>query len=296
MAYPALPDRRMAYDNDGTIIYYGRNTEGAAFMLTSGQMVELNDHDQTLAFQTSQATGTHLIWFFFPESREVTACWCQMGQTGLGTVTHTSESLQGSNDTGNGTDGTWETASFPSGTPIGWEPSASGQMFDSWRNGIKPVSFTGPKKTVRFQTATTSTSSAREFQYYTIQLYGEAAAGAMTHDLEYINHDDTPGVAYTAPEDFGDMPLGTSVVRQFRIKNTSATKTATNINIQCNDADFVIAENPAGPWVVTINLASLGPGAESPTYYVRCTTPAPGAVLAPRFARIVTVCDAGFFG
>jgi hypothetical protein len=159
-----------------------------------------------------------------------------------------------------------------------------------------PISFTGPKKNLRVGFTHGASPFFNGGQYAFLHLYGEAAAGQMAHDLVYINHDDTPGVAFTAAEDFGDQPLGTTVVRQFRIKNTSASRTATNLNIQCNDTDFVIAEAAGGPWVVTINLASLAPGAESPTYYVRCTTPAPGAALKPRFARIVTVCDAGFFG
>ena len=104
----------------------------------------------------------------------------------------------------------------------------------------------------------------------------------------YINHDDTPGVEYTACEDFGDQPLGTTVVRQFRLKNTSATKTANTINIQCNDAEAAISTDNVN-WVVTINLASLAAGAESPTYYVRYTTPAAGSGLGPRYARIVTL-------
>ena len=92
---------------------------------------------------------------------------------------------------------------------------------------------------------------------------------------------------FTGPEDFGDQPLGTTVVRQFRVKNVSGSKTANTINIQCNDSDFAISEDGV-IWVVTINIASLSAGAESPTLYVRCTTPDPGASLEPRFARIVT--------
>ncbi len=98
-----------------------------------------------------------------------------------------------------------------------------------------------------------------------LHVYGEKTAGQTPDDVIYIDHDTTPGVEYASPEDFGDQPLGTTVVRQFRLKNTSATKTAN-----------------------TINIASLGAGAQSATMYVRCTTPAPGNPLGPRFARIVT--------
>ena len=286
MAYAALPDHRMAYDNDGTLVYQGQGTTGAVVALSSAQMQELQDTDQvnSITSDSVDADGgsNGRVWFFFPEQREVTGMFAH-GDSGRAV-----SALQGSNDTGNGVDGTWETASVSGGYPT--------RTHDfSWRDSIRAVSFTGPKQSLR-ATYHGSHSAVDKGYLQTFHLYGEAAAGQMAHDLVYINHDDTPGVAFTASEDFGDQPLGTSVVRQFRIKNTSATKTATTINIQCNDADFVIAENPAGPWVVTINLASLGPGAESPTYYVRSTTPAPGAALIPRFARIITICDAGFFG
>ena len=278
MPYAALPDHRMNYDNDGTLVYYGSVAGGASVAYSSTQLLELQDDDFVVPGVAYQ--DTHRVWWFFPEQREVTGIYIYSTNGGY-------TSLQGSNDTGNGMDGTWETASMPSGYPAA--PSGEGGAY-RWRDGIKPVSFTGPKKNIRIS------GPGGQAQPTIAHLYGEAAAGQMAHDLVFINHDDTPGVAFGAAEDFGDQPLGTTVVRQFRVKNTSASRTATNLNIQMNDSDFVIAEAAGGPWVVTINLASLGPGAESPTYYLRLTTPAPGAALRPRFARIIATCDAGFFG
>lgn len=289
MAYPALPDRRMPYDIDGTLVYSGSITAGATTVFTSTNRVELNDDDFTLMTAPTHSPGggtssVGYIWFFFPERREVTAYYFRSGNPTAGANTG---APQGSNDTTNGLDGTWETASVPAGVP---EYVSN----FSWRDGIKPVSFTGPKQTVRwsYTGGSSNTTGAPAIGH----IYGEAGGGEMTHDLIFIDHDDTPGAEFTAPEDFGDQPLGTTVVRQFRIKNTSATRTAEDINLQCNDADFTIAEAAGGPWVVTINIASLGPGAESATFYSRCTTPAPGAPLQPRFSRITAICDAGFFG
>lgn len=284
MPYPALPDRRMPYDNDGTLVYFGTLAGGAVRAASGAQTIELQDSDYTEVDNGNVPNGTqHVTWLFFPEQREVTGIYYIRGTPEAVLLA----ALHGSNDTANGLDGTWETASLPGGVP--------GRNNDfAWRSDIKPVSFTGPKQNIRAISATVGAGGSGGPRI--LHVYGEAAAGAMAHDLVFINHDDTPGQPFQAPEDFGDQPLGTTVVRQFRLKNTSATKTATGINIQCNDADFVIAEAAGGPWVVTINLASLGPGAESPTYYVRCTTPAPGAALQPRYARIVLVCDSGFFG
>lgn len=296
MAYPALPDHRMPYDNDGTLVYAGQAGNGADTALSSGQTVELNDDDQTDAISRVRGAiqpDSHRLYFFFPEQREITGIWAQIYPLANQGATLSALVLTGSNDTSNGEDGTWETASLPGGAP-NWNGSA--KTFDEWRSGIKVVSFTGPKKNLRTSVTCTGTSGAIAVIYVTIQLYGEAAGGQMAHDLIFLDPDLGAGVAYPAAEDFGDQPLGTTVVRPFRVKNTSATVTAANVNLQCNDADFTIATASGGPWVVTINIASLGPGVESSTMYVRCTTPAPGAALKPRFARIIATCDAGFFG
>jgi hypothetical protein len=291
MPYTPLPDRRMPYDNDGTLVYFGTANTGATTAASSGQTVEMNDQDfVSVGTVTNDGTNPQFyVWLFYPEQREITATYCRFRhQFGSQDTEQALASVVGSTDTANGMDGTWETASLPAGAPA-WPNDFA------WRSGIVPVSFTGPKSTARFAWASTG-SGSRTGYIRILHVYGEAAAGQLAHDLIYIDHDDTPGTEYTAPEDFGDQPLGTTVVRQFRLKNTSASKTATGINIQLNDQDFAIAESASGPWVQTINLASLGPGAESPTYYVRCTTPAPGAALGPRAARIITVADAGFFG
>jgi hypothetical protein len=256
----------MPYDNDGTVVYAGVGTSGAVTVVSSGDLVELNDYD----FAALGSLVAPTCWYFFPEQREVTAFY-YMGVygavSGISTVT-------GSNDSVNGLDGTWQTATLSGGAPT------YGDAF-SWRSGIKPISFTGAKRTVRLNNANTS----QDVRLYITHLYGEKAAGQTPDDIIYINHDDTPGVEFTAPEDFGDQPLATSVTRQFRVKNTSAL-TANTINIQCNDSDFIISTD-GSTWVVTINIASLAAGAESSTMYVRCTTPAVGSALGPRHARIV---------
>jgi hypothetical protein len=251
---------------------------GLTTWFSGAQMIELNDGDATgvegiYANNPPAGNGTG-VWWFFPETREVTAHSFPTSSTG-GTR---SETMEGSVNSTNGMDGTWETASLPNG--IGVLPLTG----DAWRLTIRPVSFTGGKKVIRVHVG----SDVGGDRLAALHLYGEKVAGQTPDDLIFINHDDTPGVEYTAPEDFGDQPLGTTVVRQFRLKNASATKTANSVNIQCNDADFAISEDNSS-WVVTINIDSLAAGAESATLYVRCTTPSPGAVLGPRFARIVAL-------
>lgn len=275
MPYALLPDRRMPYDNDGSQTGAGNLTSGVYQWYSGTELNELQDDDFTFVSISITGGGNFV---FFPENREVTAYYW-IAKTSNNPADIPSKTVYGSLDSVNGLDGTWETGSQPSGTPT------YSTNYD-WRSGIKPISFTGPKRVFRCIGGNAGVGS--QVHYNNIfHLYGEKAAGQTPDDIIYIDHDTTPGTEYTGPEDFGDQPLGTTVVRQFRIKNTSATKTANTINIQCNDADFAISEDGV-VWVVTINIASLSAGAESATLYVRSTTPALGALLGPRFARIVT--------
>lgn len=308
MSYPALPDQRMPYDNDGTVIAVGNDYQGITSYPSQARLQyaqglnavagAYNDNNPGGITWTTPSGSYARVWLFFPEAREVTAVYAQSGQSlggvgpnaygngSFGGITNDAcriTAIAGSNDSTNGQDGTWETASLPQGAPTVPAPD----LF-AWRSGIKAVSFTGGKRVVRITFGSYDRNYGSTFYVPLLHLYGEKVAGQTPDDLLYIDHDTTPGVEYQAPEDFGDRPLGTSVVRQFRIKNSSASKTANAINVQCNDADFVISTDGV-TWVVTINISSLGPGAESATLYVRNTTPGVGTVLGPRFARIVTI-------
>jgi hypothetical protein len=277
MSYAAVPDRRMPYDNDGTVLVTppaGQPyTVGANTYPTGGQLALLNGTDclTPTAYAPLSFFGSFAFWLFFPEQREVTGIY--VGQSG--TVAGPAANVEGSNDTTNGLDGTWETASAPN--PL---PSVTAVEIDSWRSGILAVSFTGPKRVIRVHGGSTVGSHIS-----VIHVYGSKAAGQTPDDILYL--DGTTAYAeFTSVEDFGDVPLGTTTTRTFKVKNGSATKTANTINIQCNDADFAISSDGV-TWVTTINIASLAAGASSGVLYVRNTTPSPPAALGPRFARIV---------
>jgi len=274
MAYSALPDRRMPYDNDGTVVGWGTTLNGLIAYFSGSELIELNDYDMVNPVNLTTYGVTSAIWWFFPERREVTAYAGSPQQSATPWGSATFVNIQGSDDTTNGLDGTWETASVTAWTYANHY---------SWRSDIKAVSFTGGKRAVR---GVWSIGSGGQFVIL-LHLYGQKVAGQTPDDIIYIDHDTTPGVEYQAPEDFGNRPIGTTVTRQFRVKNTSATKTANTIDIQCNDADFVISTDNS-TWVVTINIGSLAAGAESSTMYVRNTTPSPGGALGPRFGRIIT--------
>lgn len=283
MAYPALPDRRMPYDNDGTVVMQGDNyglIYGSNLSYPNGAAVlGLNGFSGLRTGRGASATNADwqlTTWLFFPELREVSGLYDSIANASVGTAV-----LKGSADTTSGLDGTWENASW---TPV--SPVAATQS-DQWRSGIRAVSFTGGKKAIRLDLPGLGGSQGSP-TLAVLHVYGEKAAGQTPDDLIFINHQDTPGVEYQAPQDFGDRPLGTTVTHTFRVKNVSPTKTANSVNLQCNDTDFTISTD-GSTWVTTINIASLAAGAESATLYVRCTTPAPGNALGPRFARIIAI-------
>ena len=292
MSYPALPDRRMPYDNDGTVFVTPAAdlpyTSGATTYPNGTQLIALNGLATQLASTYAPIIAQKYLawWWFFPERREITGMFAgytmvNVAAWGLTPV------VSGSSDSTNGLDGTWEVASisgtlWPATGITGSVPQA-----DSWRADIRAVSFTGPKSVLRVN-GTVGGTGFTTVSTTVIHVYGEKGAGQTPNDLIFIDHDTTPGAEYTAPEDFGDRPLGTSVTRQFRVKNASATLTANTINLQCNDADFSISTDGT-TWVTTINIASLAAGAESATLYVRNTTPAAGNPLGPRYSRIVAL-------
>jgi hypothetical protein len=293
MPYPALSDHRIPYHRDGTRVAYGSPQDsatidqvfglGIAGYVGDADRAELNDSDFVSTgigalnggLNNSQIR-TKPLWFFFPEQREITAYVAGAVQGG-GTWQGDSR-LDGSNDTTNGLDGTWETASFPSGRAEVYHWNV-----DSWRSTVRPISFTGPKRVIRWAFRQNN-GAGSGINICLIHLYGEKAAGQTPDDILFI--DDATNQEFGAVLDFGDRPLGTTVTRVFRLKNASTTKTANTVNLQCNDSDFAISTDGT-TWVATINIASLAPGAQSSNLYVRCTTPAPGASLGPRFAELV---------
>ena len=277
MAYPALPDRRMPYDNDGTVVAKGNVFDGVLGYISGADLLTINGVPSSavsLSTGMVQHYANYAIWLFFPEQREVTAHWAwAIHSKGAGTLL----GVRGSNDTTNGMDGTWEAASTSETT--------YSTAFD-WRSNIRPISFTGPKRVVRFEFSPTANPYSDTLTLKAIHVYGQKAATATPDDIIYLNGN-ASYAAFSSPMDFGERPLGTTQTWAFEVKNASATKTANTINIQCNDADFAISADGV-TWVVTINIASLAAGASSGVMYVRDTTPGPGALLGPRFARVVT--------
>lgn len=271
----------MPYDNDGTVVVTSAQnqpyTSGATTYPNGAQLLAANGsatltQSNYAPFNTGD-NAAFAVWFFFPEQREVTGA----SIISLDAASPVGFTVQGSNDTTNGLDGTWETASL-TGTLVSYGPPP----VDAWRSAIATISFTGAKRVLRIWT---NNHGSFNLLISLIHVYGQKAAGQTPDDILFLDGNNAYA-EFTAPADFGDRPLGTTQTWPFKVKNGSATKTANTINLQLNDADFSLSSDGV-TWVTTLNIASLAAGASSGVMYVRNTTPSPGAALGPRFARVV---------
>jgi hypothetical protein len=271
MPYPALPDRRMAYHADGTRVYEGPTSSTASIVESPANVNAWN------SLSNDHYSGRYdngYVWLFFPESRVVSAIFTACVATDSGAHGNQVISVEGSNDSTNGLDGTWELATASGGYGVGTPPS------DNWRANIKPIAFTGPKKVIRVKYG---------WSMSTLHLYGHKATGETPDDLIWLDSDET-GAEFATDEDFGDRPLGTTVVRTVKLKNVSPSLTANAIVVSCADADFILSYDGGTTWVSNFTIASLAPGVSSGDIQIRDTTPAPGtSALGPRFAVVSAV-------
>ena len=284
--YADVAEHRMPYDIDGTQVGYryqvncvSLNTiigNGLASWLDSSSKGNLNKENRAQVWQVAGFKSGGVFWFFFPELRAVNKVGLQWNSTNAaGISTH---SIQGSADTTNGVDGTWETAIYTLPSP--------GTDLDFWRNKIFTVSFSGPVKAIRIGFWDLP-SQYNELDLCGIHFYGRKAAGQQPDDVVFT---DGSGVELTSLMDFGDQPEGTTEIQNFKIKNASGSKIANNVNIQLNHPDFTVAFSQDGPWQSVLDIASIGPGSLSSTIYVRNLLGPPLLTLGPKAARaIVTV-------
>ena len=279
--YPAVNEHRMAFDIDGTEVGYRYQINvplsalfgnGISTWLSAQSKQNLNREDRPETWGASAHYPGLGFWFFFPELREVTKLGIQYPDSPISVPVE--RVIQGSTDTTNGIDGTWENAVFSM-------PNPSSNK-DNWRSNIFTISFSGPVKALRFGIRHSSLNT--DIRLCGIHVYGRKAATETVHDVGFTNPE---GADVTSLIDWGDRPEGTTLVNAYKVKNLSATKIANNINLQLNHSDFTMAWSEDGPWQSVLDIASLSPGALSTTFYVRNQLQPPLLILGPKAARII---------
>jgi len=273
MAFVTIPSHRMPIDIDGTEIAYrgGAYNDGVALWCNSTKKGQLNDEISVDTVEWTSEGVALIVWVFFPEAREVEQMY--IGGSAYYYSTTFGE-LQGSADSTNGVDGTWETATWPNGVAYYHNPDGT-----KWRTGVKPVSFSGPMKVLRFRITTIYAARLRD-----LHIYGRKKATETPDDVVFTDVNGTP---ITMLMDVGDRPEGTTVVQSIKIQNTSTTKIANNVNLQLNHPDFLLAFSEDGPWSSTLDIASIGVGSLSSTVYIKNPLGPPLLVLGPKAARLI---------
>lgn len=277
MPYPVISSRRMPYDIDGSVVgmrHSGIYTDkeiaasrGVASWLSSTEMQNLNGISRSTKINMDNGSGI-CFWFFFPEAREIEYC------TVVVNGSFESAMVEGSNDTTNGVDGTWERATI--------EDPIFSTRIDTWREYIKYVSFSTSYKVIRI--GITSGTFESNVDPSNIHLYGRKAAGSAPDDLLFCNPD---GTEKTALLDWGDTPEGTTKIDSFKLKNSSTSKIAQGVNLQLNDSDFLLSFASDGPWTATLDIASIAANSLSATLYVKHQLEPPSLTLGPRQSRCI---------
>ena len=280
MSYPIILSRRMPYDIDGTAVGRRGATSGlVTHWLTPAQLFNMNMHDT----DNSVDPGTRYlsIYFFFPELREIEA----LHISGVTRYNHTFllHSIYASVNSGNGHDGDWEQGIYNASDIIQHNP-----IDLSWRIKVGAISFSGPKKVLRITLDTSGGTAARAPIVKKIHIYGAKAATETPDDI-LIMQDSAQ--EFVALKDWGTRPEGTLQKSSFRLKNSSNNKTAQNINVQLNNADFLLSWSEGGPWSTFVDIASLNPGVVSSPIYIKNELGPPLLALGPKAARVIVGVD-----
>jgi len=251
--YPDVPEHRIAYDLDGTQLFFNGG------QLTLGYLQSANNEADDVIVG-GYGNGSYL--FMFPFTLDVRGIlargWGQVNPYG---------SVQYSTNTTNGQDGTFVGTSGYS--------AAGGMGGAAHREQISAVNLTGVRAIYVHVNAAGGQAGC-----YGLHVYGGYNVSADLNRLEFW-HPTIAERAQAAYFDYGNVPRATTVTKQFRIKNMSPSLTANTITVTFDALTDTSPGTTTTYYVSTdgINfygsrvLASLAPGALSPVMWVRRVTP-----------------------
>lgn len=194
--YTDPPARRMAYDDDGSVLIHV-TSNGTVVEVSDAQRQMLNDIDQGTPseFSWGQNQENGYLVLIFPELRDVTAFYVNATQGQF--YRSVPSQWEFSANTTTGKDGTWS---------FGPVFTAASELPDpAYRN---PTSLgAAGVKAVRFFMSENSTTVLAGIQ--NLHLYGNKSAGQTPHRIEFV---DASGVELGRDLDFGDVPRDTENV------------------------------------------------------------------------------------
>lgn len=262
--YPDAPGPRIAYDRDGTQGYI--LTPGPTAVnsnLTSADLAKMNDEDS--GDSVSVPSNNYYVMLYFPVLMDITAYATWWGRDGL-------NAAQYSADTTNGVDGTW--TNFPgslatnAGSVVGLR--------------TKIMTLTTPitgVKSIRLRLAGSYGGYSDWFN--AMHLYGQPSA--TSDRLEFWHPTlDQPLSQTPAYFDYGDVPRGSVITKDFRLKNLSATLTASTITVgveaNTDTTPTFVSQTQfqynGGGYAATAALGTLGPSSISQPFTAQLSTSA----------------------
>lgn len=276
-SYPDVPSRRMAWDADGTVAAHRNATEGTPFTdYDAVARAELNDEDNTDVSASANTVGQNVqLAFIFPELREFDGFFGRWGLSAANSIT----SVETSGDTTNGIDGTWT-------QQIAAYADADIDVYGHYRTAITSTA-ANAVRAVRVNTSLTVNNTGPR----AIHLYGTISPGETPDRLLWM--DEATGLQFAAAKDYGDVPRGSARDIQVRLKNNSASLTATTIQYTAealylaSGAWYTFTNAGGSTFQSTQQLASLGAGATSAIITARQIIP-DAATVGLHAARFFT--------
>lgn len=258
-SYPDAPSRRMAWDADGSIYLYREATSVPMTEPAASTRVELNDEDSTSVHSLFNNVRREYV-IIFPELREIDGAYAGGG------ATYPDFGFDVSADTTNGIDGSWTTG-IASSTSGVFQPGAP---YTYYRSAIRSMALSNKRAIMAVS------ADGNDGRMDAFHVYGEIAAGETPDRLLWI--DNTTGLEFNLPIDYGDIPRGSAEDRELKLKNNSATLTAASVQITAealylnSGAWYTFSEG--GAFQSTLALAaSIGAGASTSTITIRRDTP-----------------------
>lgn len=286
MAYPTINANRIAYNIDGTRVAVAEKGTAIDTPILPQRWLTQTDLDNAQSDTTTIRVDTvsnsnysdytyMMVFFFFSEKKDIKHF------TVRGKADNYSDFyyIEGSNDTTDGVNGTWERATIDTtqGQAIYNTVSTTNYDPQSWWREPANTTFT----TSGFKVVRAYFRFSRYQAVYNIHIYGNKATGETPDDIVFLESD---GVTeYNTLHDYGAVEEGTITTTTTYIKNTSSTKTANSIDISLDGKDssnFTISTDGT-TFGTTANITNLGAGATQ-VLYVKNNVGDPPQILNPR--------------
>lgn len=257
-SFPDALDRRMAWDDDGTVLLF--IPDGlAAIEADASQRSLLNSESGTNVNIVGNNNKKGYYCHIFPELRDVIGYFFTRGDGGL------YAELETSVDTTNGIDGTWVQQIANITETVLVSPD--------YRNSVESLTAIAVKGIRVYK----SSLGASNENIRAIHIYGKIAVG-QTPDRIIILDPNDADAEFTKVFDSGDVPRGQTQTFTIKLKNNSSSLTVNTISntaedLYLNAGDWYTFSQDNINFFASLAIGNLGPGATSGLIYVKQVIP-----------------------